>query len=199
MSSNFPYDKLLIASNNPGKIREIKALLDPYNIEIISINDLDVEEPEETEETFIENSRLKAEYYGKLLNLPALADDSGISIESLDGFPGVYSARVAGPDKDFNIAFDKIEKMLAEKDLKTSAAFFTCALSLWHPDGRMEDFEGRIDGVVSFPASGTHGFGYDPIFTLNGYNKKFSEMDPEEKNKLSHRFLAFKKFVEHCF
>ncbi|MCT4634961.1 MAG: RdgB/HAM1 family non-canonical purine NTP pyrophosphatase [Rickettsiales bacterium] len=199
MSSKFPYDKLLIASNNPGKVREIKSLLDPYGIEIFSITDFDVEEPEETEATFIGNARLKAAYYGKRLSLPALADDSGISIEELGGFPGVYSARIAGPDKDFTIAFDKIEKMLAEKDLKTSPAFFTCALSLWHPDGIIEDFEGRIDGIVSFPAIGMHGFGYDPIFTLNGYNKRLSEMAPEEKNKLSHRSLAFKKFIEHCF
>ncbi len=199
MTKNFPYNKLLIASNNLGKVKEIEALLAPYDVEIISITDIDIEEPEETGVTFAENARLKAEYYGKLMNLPALADDSGLSVEDLDNYPGVYSARIAGPNKDFNLAFDDIKNRLADKKLDSSPAFFTCSLAIWYPDGRMEDFEGVIDGLISFPPSIVEGYGYNPIFTPSGYNQRFSEIGQAEKNKISHRALAFKKFIEHCF
>ncbi len=199
MSKNFIGSKLVIASNNPGKAKEISVLLAPYNIEVISVTDLNIEEPYESGITFAENSRLKAEYYGKLLKLPALADDSGICIDALDGFPGIYSARIAGPNKDYDKAFNDIEAKLLEKNLVSSPAHFICSLSLWQPDIAMQDFEGRIDGIISFPAKGDQGFGFDPVFTPNGYNQRFAEMNPEAKNKISHRFLAFKKFIETCF
>lgn len=199
MNRKFDSSKLLLASNNPGKVNEIKLLLSPFNIEIISITDLNVEEPEETGLTFIDNAKLKAEYYGKICNIPALADDSGISIEALDGFPGIYSARIAGPNKQFNQAFDLIKQKLIEKNLVTSPAHFTCALTLWWPDGHFEIFEEHLNGSISFPAAGKHGFGYAPIFTPNGYDKTFAQIEDDEKNKISHRAKAFNKLVKNCF
>ncbi len=199
MTKKFPYDKLLIASNNPSKITEITKILAPYDVKIISITDIDVEEPEETGVTFAENAKIKAEYYGKFMNLPALADDSGLSIIELDNYPGVYTANLAGPEKDFDRAFNEIQTKLATKNLKSSPAFFTCSLAIRYPDGNIEGFEGRVDGVISFPPSEEKGFAYDPIFTPNGYNQRFSEMNPDQKNKISHRGRAFEKFIQHCF
>lgn len=199
MNRKFNSQKLLIASNNPGKVNEIKFLLSPFNIEIISITDIDIQEPEETGLTFIDNAKIKAEYYGEKYNIPALADDSGISIEALDGFPGIYSARLAGPDKQYNQAFELIEKKLLEKNLQTSPAHFTCALVLRWPDGHFEIFEEYLNGKISFPATGKHGFGYAPIFIPDGYSKSFGQIEDEEKNKISHRAKAFNKLVKHCF
>ena len=199
MTKKFPYDKLLIATNNPGKVKEITEILAPYDVKIISITDIDVEEPEETGVTFAENARLKAEYYGKFMNLPALADDSGLSIVELDNYPGVYTANLAGPEKDYDRAFNEIQTKLAAKNLKSSPAFFTCSLAIRYPDGNMEGFEGRVDGIISFPPSEEKGFAYDPVFTPNGYNQRFSEMTPDQKNKISHRGRAFEKFIEHYF
>lgn len=191
-------NKLVIASNNPGKVREIIELLSPYNIETISLIDQNIEEPEETGLTFADNAKLKAEYYGKLFNLPALADDSGICIEALGGYPGVISARIAGPNKDFYSAFNLIEQKLLDKNLKSSPAHFISSLSIWYPNGDIFDFEGRIDGEISFPARGNNNqFGYNPIFVPNGYDKTFSEMSLDEKNHISHRKLAFDKFIKH--
>jgi XTP/dITP diphosphohydrolase len=199
MARKFTENKLLIASNNPGKVKEIKDLLAPYNIEILSVSDLNVEEPEETGLTFVDNARLKAEYYGKIKNMPALADDSGLSIEALDGFPGVYSARFAGPDRNFYSAFDMIEKKLQDINLSTSKAFFTCALALWWPDGHFETFEGTLNGNLSFPPSGKLGFGYAPIFIPKGHNVTFANFQDEEKNKISHRAEAFNQMIKACF
>ena len=195
----FSYNKLLIASNNPGKVKEISLLLSPYNIEIVSVADFNIEEPEETEVTFSGNARLKAEYYGKLLNLPALADDSGLSIEALDGFPGVYTARLVGKGETYKDAFRKVKEKLLLKNLESSAAYFTCSLAVWYPDNSLVDFEGRVDGVVSFPPRGEHGFAFDPVFTPNGYNQTFGEMTQVEKEKISHRSIAFKKLVSSLF
>lgn len=199
MNRKFTEKKLLIASNNPGKVKEISSLLISYDIEIFSVTDFDIEEPEETGLTFADNSMLKAEYYSKNLNLPALADDSGLCIEALDGYPGVYSARVVGPDKDYKKAYDSLRDKLLEKGLNSSPAHFICSLALCSTDGTMQEFEGRIDGVISFPPLGDKGFGFDPIFTPNGYDKRFAQMDTDLKNKISHRALAFKKFIETCF
>jgi XTP/dITP diphosphohydrolase len=199
MHRKFNHNKLLVASNNPGKIREIKELFSTYNIEIISITDSNIIEPEETGLTFADNAKLKAEYYGKLYNLPAIADDSGLSVELLDGFPGVYSARFAGDDKNFNQAFDLIEAKLLEKNLTTSPAFFTCSLALWWQDEHFEVFEGYLQGKLSFPAIGQHGFGYDPIFIANGYDKTLAQLDKQEKNRISHRAQAFDKLTKSCF
>ncbi len=199
MTRKFIEKELLIASNNKGKIIEIKELISPYGIKILSAADLNIEEPEETGLTFKANALLKAEYYGKATGLPALADDSGLSIEALDGFPGVYSARFAGPNRDFQEAFNLIEQKLKEKNLESSAAFFTCALALWWPSGDFKIFEGKLHGKVTFPAIGEFGFGYGPIFTPEGYDKTLSQIDNDEKNKISHRSLAFKQMIADCF
>lgn len=199
MNKTFKYNSLLIATNNPGKAKEISELLEPYNIKVVSLIDKEIVEPEETGITFAQNARLKAEYYGKLFNLPALADDSGLSVTKLDNYPGVYSARIAGENKDFNVAFKDIEEKLKQKGFESSPAFFSCVLSLWFPDGTIEDFEGIVDGIVSFPPSYKNGFGYDPIFTPDGYDKRFSEFDPQEKNTISHRGRAFNKFIDYYF
>lgn len=191
----FKYNKILIASNNQGKVKEIALLLSPYNIEVVSVTDFNIEEPEETGVTFADNARLKAEYYGKLLNLPALADDSGLSIEALDGFPGVYTARLVSKGETYEDAFIKVKEKLLLKKLDSSKAYFTCSLALWYPDGSLLDFEGRVDGIVSFPPRGDKGFAFDPVFTPNGYNQTFGEMNPNEKEKISHRSIAFKKLV----
>lgn len=199
MNRKFLDKKLLLASNNNGKILEIKELLLPYNITISSASDFKITEPEETGLTFADNAKLKAGYYGKIQNTPSLADDSGISIEKLDGFPGIYSARIAGENKDFTSAFKIIEKKLLEKGLNSSPAFFTCCLALWWPDGHFEVFEGKLNGEISFPARGSHGFGYGPIFIPNGYDKTLSQITNEEKNKISHRAQAFKNMIKTCF
>ncbi len=191
--------KLLLASNNPGKIREITDLLTPHDIKIISVTDLNIEEPEETGLTFIDNAKLKAEYYGQLQNIPALSDDSGLSIEALDGFPGIFSARFAGPNKSFVDAFKLIEQKLLDKNLTTSPAFFTCALALWWPDGHFEIFEEKLHGNLTFHASHEPGFGYNPIFIPNGYDKTMAQISHEEKNQMSHRAKAFNKMVQACF
>lgn len=198
MSRQFIDKKLLLASNNPGKLSELAKLLAPYEIEVMKVSHFNIKEPEETGLTFEENAKLKAEYFGKIQGMPALAD-SGLSIEALGGFPGIYSARFAGDNGDYIESFNLIEKKLAEKKLITSPAFFICSLALWWPDGHFETFEGKIHGNLSFPASGGGGFGYDPIFIPNGYSKTFSEFNSEEKNKISHRALAFNQMIEACF
>lgn len=193
----FKDKKLLIASHNAGKVHEIKELLLPFGLEIISAADLKIEEPEETEPTFEGNARLKALYCAKASHLPSLADDSGLVIAALDGQPGVYSARWAGPEKDFNKAMKRIEDELFGKNNRS--AYFICSLALAWPDGYVQTFEGRWNGMLTFPARGLNGFGYDPIFIPNGSQITAAEMTPQEKQKLSHRAKAFKKLVDECF
>jgi XTP/dITP diphosphohydrolase len=199
MKRKFTENKLLIASNNHDKVKEITRLFSPLGIEIIPVSNFNLAEPEETESTFIGNALLKAQYYGRATSLPALADDSGISIDALDGFPGVYSARVAGEDKDFTKAFDIIEQKLQLNGLKTSLASFHCALSLWWPDEHSHTVEGVITGKISFEHKKDKGFGYDPIFTAEGYTQTFAQMGMLDKNKISHRAIAIKKLIEDCF
>lgn len=199
MFRKFVEQEILIASGNPGKITEITELFSPYNIKLHSITNFQAEEPEETGATFVENAKLKAEYYGKITNLPSLSDDSGISITALDGFPGIYSARFAGPNKDFNTAFQLIQQKLLEKGLDSSPAFFTCALALWWPDGHFEIFEGELHGKVVFPAQGLNGFGYNPIFVPDGHDRTIAQMTKDEKKNISHRSLAFNKMINSCF
>ena len=189
--------KLLIASHNAGKVREIKELLAPFGLEIISAADLKIEEPEETEDTFEGNARLKALYCARLSNLPSLSDDSGLVVPALGGQPGVYSARWAGPEKDFKKAMKRLEDELSGKSNRS--AYFICTLALAWPDGRVETFEGRWDGMLIFPSRGQNGFGYDPIFIPNGCQITAAEMVPEIKYKSSHRAKAFKKLVDGCF
>jgi XTP/dITP diphosphohydrolase len=194
-----PGDKLVLASHNKGKLTEIRELLAPYGIEVLSAGDLGVPEPEETGETFEENARLKAVVSTFATGLPALADDSGLEVEALGGAPGVYSARWAGENRDFGAAMSRLEKELAEKGALGGAgprANFTCVLCLATPDGEAELFEGKVFGHLSFPPRGSNGFGYDPIFVADGQAITFGEMDPSVKHGISHRAVAFAKFAE---
>jgi len=191
--------KLLIASANPGKVYELSALFSPYGMDLVPVSDFKITEPEETGTSFMQNAILKAEYYGDATGLVALADDSGLCIDALDSFPGVYSARFAGPNRDFTTAFDMIEEKLKAKGFKESPASFICALALRWPDGHVEQFEGKITGKIAFPASQTKGFGYNQIFIPDGYAKSFADLGLIEKNKISHRALALKQLIDHCF
>lgn len=208
MSREFVENKLLIASNNAGKVKEIQELLKDFGIEVISASEFDYPEPVEDGDSFVANAKIKSEYYCSKTNIPSLADDSGLEIDALNGAPGIYSARWAGESKDFNEAMDRIEDCLKDIGYDPVAmgrkhdllkANFTCALSLSWPDGHTEVFEGKVFGNLAFPAVGDKGFGYDPIFVANGHEKTFAEIDPQEKHAISHRAAAFKKLVNACF
>ena len=192
-------DKLLIASHNSGKVREIRALLAPLHIEVIGAGELGLEEPEETGKSFIENAELKARLAAQSADLPALSDDSGFCVTALGGAPGIYSARWAGPNKDFSYAMERVSTALLASGSTDRSCEFVCALSLAWPDGYCKSFEGRLAGQVSWPPRGDKGFGYDPIFTPLGYNQTFGEMEPEAKHAMSHRALAFNQLLEACF
>lgn len=193
----FQGGKLIVASHNPGKIREIRELLAPFSAEVISAGELDLPEPEETGTTFLANAELKALASATSANTIALADDSGLAVAALDGAPGIYSARWAGPSKDFNVAMEKIRTDLG--DAKDLSAHFVCALSLAWPDGHCETFEGTVSGHLTFPPRGDKGFGYDPIFVPKGYDITFAEMNPDKKHGMSHRADAFAQLVAACF
>lgn len=188
--------KLVIASHNKGKIREIAALLGPYGIEPVSAGDLDVPEPEETGTSFAANAELKARFSADLTGLPALADDSGLCVEALDGEPGIFSARWAGESRDFGLAMELVEKNIAKKGSNAGRdAHFVCALSLCWPDGHIVTVEGRVDGHLVWPPRGENGFGYDPMFQPRHHEITFGEMDPDKKHAMSHRADAFRKLV----
>jgi XTP/dITP diphosphohydrolase len=191
-----PFQKLVIASHNQGKLKEIAALVTPFEIEVVSAGDLGVPEPEETETTFIGNALLKARASARATGLPALADDSGLEVVALDRAPGIYSARWAGPDRDFYAAMAEIERQLQAKGATDRSARFVCALALVYPDGREQAFEGEVVGEVVAVPRGTHGFGYDPIFVAKGYSETFGELDPAIKHAISHRAHAFAQFVD---
>lgn len=187
---------LIIASHNQGKVTEIGALLSPLAVSVVSAGELGISEPEETGTTFAANAELKAVHSMQAGGKPALADDSGLVIPALGGSPGVYSARWAGPGKDFSVAFARIQKELAEKTAATPvAAYFACVLCLALPEGGVHVFEGRVDGTLTFPPRGEKGFGYDPIFIPDGYDISFAQMAAAEKNRISHRARAFEKFL----
>ena len=192
--------RLIVASHNAGKVREIAALLTPLGIEAAGAAALGLAEPEETGDTFIANAALKARAAALASGEPALADDSGLVVPALDGAPGIYSARWAGPKKDFQVAMDCIQTELAARGCETTgaAAYFVCALSLGWPDGHCETLEGRVDGTLTFPPRGPHGFGYDPIFVAEGQTRTFGEMLPEEKQPLTHRARAFEQLAAAC-
>ncbi len=191
---------LIVASHNPGKVREIKALLGPHGIEPVSAGDLKLPEPEETGLTFAANAELKARAAADAGGHAALADDSGLSVDALDGAPGIYSARWAGPTKDFRIAMARVEKELKVKSVTDAKAHFVCALSLAMPHGEMKTFLGEVHGRLTFPARGSHGFGYDPIFIPDGLDETFGEIDPHVKHAMSHRARAFEKLLHsHIF
>ncbi len=194
-----PFDdvKLVIASHNPGKVREIGELLAPHRVTVVSAAELDLPEPEETGETFADNARLKALAAAEGAGLPALADDSGLCVVALDGAPGIYSARWAGPTKDFGRAMERVR--VALDDTPDREAYFVCVLALAWPDGHVETFEGRVYGRLVFPPRGDNGFGYDPIFEPVGETRTFGEMDAAEKHAMSHRAQAFDLLLAACF
>ncbi len=203
---HFEGGSLVIASHNPGKVREIADLLQPFGAEVTSAADLGLAEPIETGATFAENAALKAQAAAEASGQPALADDSGLVVAALAGQPGIHSARWAGPDKDFALAMQKVEDRLAGGTLQGKdgrSAHFTCALALCWPDdepgGHMETFEGFVHGTLVWPPRGTQGFGYDPVFQADGFDLTFGEMDPDEKHRISHRADAFRKLVDACF
>lgn len=191
-------DKLVIASHNPGKLVEIRELLAPAGVDVASAGELGVPEPEETGDTFAANALLKAEASATATGLPALADDSGIEIDALDGAPGIYSARWAGKDRDFAAAMALVRERLAKKGALDPAprANFNCTLCLATPDGASECFEGKVFGHLVFPPRGDKGFGYDPIFVPDGYSETFGEMDQALKHGISHRAIAFRLFAK---
>ena len=196
----FTSNKLVIASHNQGKVREIGELLAPYGVETISAGDLGLPEPIEDGDTFIANAEIKALAAAKASGLPALADDSGLSVDALGGAPGIYSARYAGDSKDFNVAMKRVmEEVEAKRNQNDKAAHFTCALTLAWPDGIMASFEGKVFGDLTWPMRGEKGFGYDPIFIPKGHDITFAEMDPSDKHAMSHRANAFKQLIAACF
>ena len=186
---------LVVASHNPGKVREIKELLAPFGIETRGASELGLPEPEETEATFAGNAALKARAAADASGLPALADDSGLAVAALDGAPGIYSARWAGEAKDFAFAMKRIERELKEKNARDMAAKFVCALAIAEPGRDAAIFEGEVHGHLTFPPRGTKGFGYDPIFVADGMSQTFGEIEPAQKHAMSHRARAFAKLV----
>jgi XTP/dITP diphosphohydrolase len=199
---------LVIATHNPGKLAEMRGLLAPFGIAAQSAGELGLPEPKETGKSFGENARIKAMAAAKAIGRPAFADDSGLVVDALGGDPGIHSARWAGPDKDFRYAMNRIQTLLIERGAKLPEqrrAHFGAALCLAWPDGQVEAFEGRIDGVVTWPPRGDQGFGYDPLFLPNGFDRTFGQMSAEEKHGLppkgqglSHRARAFVKLADAC-
>ena len=191
--------RLVIASHNPGKVREIGALLDGHGLDVVSAGKLDLPEPEETGTTFVMNAELKARAAADLSGLPALADDSGLCVDALGGDPGIFSARWGGEERDFGRAMQLVEDKLRETPDAPRDAHFICALALAWPDGHVEWFEGRVDGCIVWPPRGDKGHGYDPIFQPLGYDKTFAEIDPAVKNAISHRADAFRQLTDAVF
>lgn len=197
-----PGTRLVVASHNPGKLREIADLVAPHGLDAVSAGALGLPEPEETETTFAGNARLKAVAAATASGLPALSDDSGLEVAALGGQPGVYSARWAGPGKDFGVAMRRVANGIGEAAGWTNpgpVANFTCALCLAWPDGAAQVFEGKVFGRLVWPPRGTRGFGYDPMFLADGEHLTFGEMDPASKHAISHRARAFALFVDACF
>jgi XTP/dITP diphosphohydrolase len=197
--------RIVIATHNPGKLKELRELLSPYGIEAVSAGELGLAEPEETGVSFRANARIKAEAAATASKLPAFADDSGLVVEALDGAPGIRSARWAGAKKDFAGAMGKIESMLRVRKATDRRAHFISALCVAWPDGHVEEFEGRVDGTLVWPPRGSAGFGYDPMFLPEGHMHTFGEMSADEKHGLppkgeglSHRARAFQKLAEAC-
>ena len=197
MPRKFTDPKLVLASNNAGKLREIADLIRPFGIAAVSAGALGLPEPEETGDTFEANAALKARAAVAGAGLPALADDSGLAVHALGGDPGIYSARWAGPARDFGLAMQKVEERLARKSDRR--ATFVAVLALAWPDGHIELFRGEVHGTLVWPPRGTRGFGYDPMFVADGHAITFGEMDPAEKHKISHRAVAFEKMIKGCY
>jgi XTP/dITP diphosphohydrolase len=200
--------QLVIATHNPGKLAEMRELLSPHGVTAISASELGLGEPEETGNSFAANAKLKAVAAATIAKLVAFADDSGLVVEALEGAPGIYSARWAGPSKDFNAAMSRIERLLEERGATEPAqrkAHFVSALCVAWPDGHVEEVEARVDGTLVWPPRGAAGFGYDPMFLPDGHDRTFGEMTSIEKHGLpplgkglSHRARAFVKLAERC-
>jgi XTP/dITP diphosphohydrolase len=199
---------VVIATHNKGKLQEMRDLLAPYGIVTESAYDLGLPEPQETGKTFAANARIKAISAARTSGKVSFADDSGLIVDALDGEPGIHSARWAGPDKDFRAAMNRIQTLLMERgarEFEQRRAHFVAALCLAWPDGHVEDFEGRVDGVAVWPPRGDKGFGYDPLFRPDGFDRTFGQMSAEEKHGLppkgqglSHRARAFLKLADAC-
>ena len=194
-------DKLVIATHNPGKLREIAELIEPLGITCVGAEELGLPEPEEIGNTFVDNADLKAREAADLSGLPALADDSGLCVDALQGAPGIFSARWSEDEqgnRDWMRAMEKVwREVQAAGPEAGHDAHFACALAIaWPNDGQAENFEGRIDGTLTWPPRGDNGFGYDPIFVPTGHDATFGEMDPNEKHRISHRADAFRKLVK---
>lgn len=192
----FNFKKIVIASHNQGKIAEFRKMLAPLEIEVCSAQDLSLPDVEETGTTFEENSRLKAEALAKLSGLPCLADDSGLCVDALSGRPGVYSARYA-PNRDFDKGMDMLLAELKQSGFDNRSAHFSCVLALAVPGEETKVFEGRVDGKIALEKSGNAGFGYDPIFIPDGFNKTFGHFEADEKARISHRGRALEKFMDY--
>ena len=197
--------KIVIATHNPGKLAELRDLLAPFGIEAVSAAELKLPEPDETGSTFAENARIKARAAVQTTGLPAFADDSGLAVEALNGEPGIRSARWAGADKDFGRAMQMIEDKLRALNTTDRRAQFVAALCLAWPDGHLEEFEGRVSGMLVWPPRGEQGFGYDPMFLPDGFDRTFGEMSADEKHGLpprgkglSHRARAFMQLARAC-
>ena len=196
MTRRFDASRLVIASHNPGKVEEIGALLARFAIGVVSAGALGLPEPEETGDSFEANAALKARASAEAGGLPALADDSGLVVPALGGAPGIYSARWAGPAKDFRGAMARVHRELGDRDRSAS---FVAVLALAWPDGGMELFRGEVAGHLVWPPRGERGFGYDPLFVPEGRSLTFGEMDPVAKHQISHRARAFAKLADACF
>jgi XTP/dITP diphosphohydrolase len=191
--------KLVIASHNEGKVRELGELFAPFGITCVSAKSLDLPEPAETGETFEANALIKARAAAAGSKLIALADDSGLEVEALGGAPGIHSARWGGSERDFGLAMEQVHKELEATGGAYMRANFTCALAIAAPNGEDAVFTGKVFGSIAWPPRGTRGFGYDPIFVPDGYTETFGEMAPELKNELSHRMRAFEQTMDAIY
>lgn len=196
MARLFNEPELIIATHNPGKLREIAQLFEPFGVQALSVGELGLPEPMEDGLTFIANAEVKARAAVEGSDKPAVSDDSGLVVPALGGDPGIYSARWAGPGKNFNVAMKRVQDELGNKD---RGAYFVAALALAWPDGHIEMFEGTVHGTLVWPPRGDLGFGYDPMFQPNGYDITFGEFEPSAKHAISHRADAFNQLVAACF
>lgn len=197
-----PGSRLVVASHNPGKVREIRDLVAAHGLDVIAATELGLDEPHETGSTFAENARIKALAAARASGLPALSDDSGLEVEVLRGAPGIHSARWAGPAKDFSLAMQRLADDLVRRgawDTKPGPrANFTAVLCLAWPDEEIAIFEGKVFGHLVWPPRGSRGFGYDPMFVADGQTLTFGEMEPDAKHAISHRARAFARFADSC-
>jgi XTP/dITP diphosphohydrolase len=194
-----PGTRIVIASHNEGKVRELAELFAPFGVECISAKSLNLEEPVETGATFAENATLKAVAAAKASGILALSDDSGLEVAALGGAPGIHAARWGGPNKDFGLAMERVQRELEASGATDRRASYICALALAAPDGAAQVFEGKVFGTLVWPPRGTKGFGYDPMFVPDAYNETFGEMERGLKNRLSHRMRAFEQLLSAAY